>query len=120
MDRENRRLEQRLEIVGDPNVCERIIALHSFSIRNEKIDQVCKLTMNDSFSLFFCWFILNIKVHDIIMCLNWILKTNSLIPGEVKLWSWYMVNLYHGKLENKHKFPTTVYHFLNWNLAVPT
>ena len=42
-----------------PNVCECIIALYSFSISKEKIDQVIsvvlsKLTKKDSFRLAFC------------------------------------------------------------------
>ena len=34
--------------------------------------------------VFFSWPLLNSKVHDIIMLLNLILKTDSLISGEVK------------------------------------
>ena len=41
LDFENRRQEHKLETLDDPNdVCEGIIALHSFSIRKKKIDQV--------------------------------------------------------------------------------
>ena len=46
MDRENRRLVQRLEIVGDPNVFECIIVLYSFSISKEKIDQVISVVLS--------------------------------------------------------------------------
>ena len=35
----------------------------------------------------FLLFILNMKDYDIIMCLNWTLKTNSSMPGEVKFWT---------------------------------
>ena len=46
MGRENRRLVQRLEIVGDPNVFECIIALYSFSISKGKIDQVISVVLS--------------------------------------------------------------------------
>ena len=86
MDRENKRPEQKIEILKDPNdVCECIIALYSFSISKEKIGQVIsvvlsKLTKKESFNLIlvFRWFTLNMKVYDIIMCLNWILKAQIL------------------------------------------
>ena len=58
LDRENRKLEQRVEILEDPNVCVCIMALYYFSISKEKIDQVIsvvlsKLTKKNSFSLVF-------------------------------------------------------------------
>ena len=67
MNCENRRLEEKREISKDPNdVCECIIALYSFSISKDKVDQVIsvvisKLAMKDSFSLdlVFCLFSLN-------------------------------------------------------------
>ena len=79
-------VEQNVEISKDPNyVCEYIIVLYSFSISKEIIDQVIsvilkKLAQKDSFSLVlaFCWFTLNTKVYDIIMCLNWVIKTQVL------------------------------------------
>ena len=39
LDRENRKLEHKVEILKDPNVCECIIGLCSLSIRREKINQ---------------------------------------------------------------------------------
>ena len=62
----------------DPNdAYEYIVASYSFSIRKEKINQIMsvvlrKLAKQDSFSLVlvFCRFNLNIKIYDIIMCLN--------------------------------------------------
>ena len=42
------------------------------------------------------WLMRNSTVYGIIMSLNWILKTpDSLIPGDVKFWSWSMINLVH-------------------------
>ena len=41
MDRENRSLEHKVELLKDPNnVCECVIASNSFSISNEKILEV--------------------------------------------------------------------------------
>ena len=70
----------------DPNdVCGCIIAWYSFSISKDKVDQVISVVLNmlamkDSFSLVlvFCLFSLNMKVDDIIMCLNWIYQTQIL------------------------------------------
>ena len=46
LDRENRRLEHKIKIFKDANVCECIIALYSFSISKEKIHQVISVVLN--------------------------------------------------------------------------
>ena len=57
MDHENRRLEQKRDILKNPNdACECTITLYSFSIGKGKIEQVIsvvlsKLAKKDSFSL---------------------------------------------------------------------
>ena len=86
MDHEKTFLEQKVEILRDRNdVCGCTIALYSLSLSIEKIDQVIsvvlsKLAKKDRFSLVlvFYWLTLNMKVYDIIMYLNWILKTHIL------------------------------------------
>ena len=47
MDCKNRRLEDNVEILKNPNdVCECIIALYSFSISKEKIDQIMSVVLS--------------------------------------------------------------------------
>ena len=45
-DCENRKLEHKVEILKDPNVCEFIIVLYSFSISKEKIDKVSPVILS--------------------------------------------------------------------------
>ena len=46
-DRENRRLEHRVELLKNPNdVCKCIIALYSFSIGKEKIDRIISVVLS--------------------------------------------------------------------------
>ena len=47
MDRENRRLEHKIEIFKDPNgACQSIIALYSLDISNEKLDQILSVILS--------------------------------------------------------------------------
>ena len=87
MDHENRRLEQKVEILKEANdICESIIDLYSFSTRKEKIDQVitvilCKLARKDSFSL--VYFKHESLRHHHVSKLDF-RNADSLTSGEVK------------------------------------
>ena len=47
MDRENRRLEHKIEIFKDPNdACQSIIALYPLDISKEKLDQILSVILS--------------------------------------------------------------------------
>ena len=60
------------------------------------------------------WLIINSKVYDIFMSLNWILKIhNSLMSGETKFWSWCLViylSEYYVEKCLAFPRPTFIYH----------
>ena len=47
MDRENKRLEHKIEIFKDPNdACQSMIALYSLDISKEKLDQIISVILS--------------------------------------------------------------------------
>ena len=112
MDHENRRLEQKVKVLKDLNdVFEYVIALYSFSISKEKKDEVIsmvlsKLAKRDSFSLVLLFLLIYFKRESL-----WyhhlpeldFKNEDSFIYGEVKFWSWYLVNWGNGEININYR-----------------